>query len=275
MACIPLNKKAIIRIGADGDIFDLVENARYGHSAKDAKNHKAKDGFTDYFDYFYKTVQIDGKVFDININVKKQYGSGQGYTYTIKVADSKTMKASPALAVTQPSKVQGTPSATKIPRPTSKVNSQNSGTNSGRRNSLGQPLDAEGYGYLFDDQSDGNTEGVRGQGFGDSQSSGIKRSDRDSAGRQLTSEQQEFFAESKARDENGNLYVLFHGSRSPLFTEFDMNEGVWLTPDQRYAEVYAETWRNWRGESKDLTGLEESVYADPEYRKQIPDPKDS
>lgn len=125
-------KKAIIRAGADGDIFDLVENARYDHSAKDKKNHKAKDGFTDYFDYFYKTVQIDGKVFDININVKKQYGSKHGYTYTIKVADNKTMKASPALAVTQPSKVQGTPSATKITQPTSKVNSQNSGTNSER-----------------------------------------------------------------------------------------------------------------------------------------------
>jgi len=125
-------KKAIIRAGADGDIFDLVENARYDHSAKDKKNHKAKDGFTDYFDYFYKTVQIDGKVFDININVKKQYGSKHGYTYTIKVADNKTKKASPALAVTQPSKVQGTPSATKITQPTSKVNSQNSGTNSDR-----------------------------------------------------------------------------------------------------------------------------------------------
>lgn len=125
-------KKAIIRAGADGDIFDLVENARYDHSAKDKKNHKAKDGFTDYFDYFYKTVQIDGKVFDININVKKQYGSKHGYTYTIKVADNKTMKASPALAVTQPSKVQGTPSATKITQPTPKVNSQNSGTNSER-----------------------------------------------------------------------------------------------------------------------------------------------
>lgn len=125
-------KKAIIRAGADGDIFDLVENARYDHSAKDKKNHKAKDGFTDYFDYFYKTVQIDGKVFDININVKKQYGSKHGYTYTIKVADNKTMKASPALAVTQPSKVQGTPSGTKITQPESKVNSQNSGTKSER-----------------------------------------------------------------------------------------------------------------------------------------------
>lgn len=88
----------------------------------------------------------------------------------------------------------------------------------------------------------------------------------DSEGKRLSEDQQEYFEDSKARDENGNLYVLFHGSRSPLFTEFDMYEGVWLTPDQRYAEVYAETWHSWRGNGKRLTGLEKSVYADPDYR---------
>lgn len=96
--------------------------------------------------------------------------------------------------------------------------------------------------------------------------SSTQYSDRDSDGNNLSEDQVEFFENSKARDENGNLYVLFHGSRSPLFTEFDMYEGVWLTPDQRYAEVYAETWRNWRGDDENLTGLEQSVYADPDYR---------
>lgn len=93
-----------------------------------------------------------------------------------------------------------------------------------------------------------------------------KFSDRDSDGNQLGEDQLEFFENSKARDENGSLYVLYHGSRSPLFTEFDMYEGVWLTPDQRYAEVYAEPWHSWRDEDQDLTGLEQSVYADPDYR---------
>ena len=94
----------------------------------------------------------------------------------------------------------------------------------------------------------------------------IKYSDRDSEGNQLSEDQVEFFANSKARDEDGNLYVMYHGSRSPLFTEFDMYEGVWLTPDQRYAEVYAEQWHRWRGDGENLTGLERSVYADPDYR---------
>lgn len=64
-------KKAIIKAGADGDVFNVVENAKYDHSGKDLKNHKSKDNFTDYFDYFYKTVQIDNGVYDIIINVKK------------------------------------------------------------------------------------------------------------------------------------------------------------------------------------------------------------
>ena len=93
-----------------------------------------------------------------------------------------------------------------------------------------------------------------------------QETDFDSEGRKLTEDQLEYFADSKARDKKGNLYVLFHGSRSPLFTEFDTRDGVWLTPDQRYAEVYAEAWNSWRGENKNLTGLEKSVYADPDYR---------
>ena len=88
----------------------------------------------------------------------------------------------------------------------------------------------------------------------------------DSEGNQLSEDQQEYFAGSKARDENGNLYVMYHGSGSPVFTEFDVQEGVWLTPDQRYAEAYADMWHSWRDEGKPKSGLEQSVYADPDYR---------
>ena len=89
---------------------------------------------------------------------------------------------------------------------------------------------------------------------------GVKRSDRDSQGNTLSEDQKEYFADSKARDENGNLYVLYHGSRSPIFTEFDLYEGVWLTPDANYAEAYAD-WTD-----DDPTGLESSVYDNPNSR---------
>ncbi len=86
---------ALIRSGADGDVFDLVENSRYADSNADTKNHKAKDGFTDYFDYFVKTVQIDGRVYDLTATVKKQYGEKNGFTYSLFLKDNKKIKAAP------------------------------------------------------------------------------------------------------------------------------------------------------------------------------------
>lgn len=87
--------KALIRAGADGDVFDLVENSQYTHSSVDTKNHKAKDGFTDYFDYFVKTIQIDGQVYDLTATVKKQYGVDNGFTYSLFLKDNKKTKATP------------------------------------------------------------------------------------------------------------------------------------------------------------------------------------
>lgn len=101
----------------------------------------------------------------------------------------------------------------------------------------------------------------------------IRYSISDSEGNQLSNEQQEFFKDAKTRDADGNLQVLYHGSRSEAFSEFDLYEGVWLTSDPRYAEIYAGQWHSWRddlapvGEGRtDLNGLEPEVYSDPDYR---------
>ena len=52
-------------------------------------------------------------------------------------------------------------------------------------------------------------------------SGGVKYSISDSDGRQLTKEQQEYFKNSKMRDENGNLKVMYHGSQDAGFHVFD------------------------------------------------------
>ena len=49
--------------------------------------------------------------------------------------------------------------------------------------------------------------------------SNTKYSLSDNQGRQLTKEQQKFFRDSKVRDEDGNLRVVYHGS-SEDFTVF-------------------------------------------------------
>ncbi len=46
----------------------------------------------------------------------------------------------------------------------------------------------------------------------------------DNQGRTLTKEQQEYFKDSKVRDENGNLKVLYHGTATGEFTVFDKSK---------------------------------------------------
>ena len=69
-----------------------------------------------------------------------------------------------------------------------------------------------------------------------------KYSERDSLGNELSQEQQEFFKDSKVRDENGNLLVVYHGSPRK-FTVFDSTKVTrgkhninFFTPDRSYAE---------------------------------------
>lgn len=49
--------KALVKAGADGDVFDLVENAQYDRSSPNTKNHT----HADYFDYFIKTFRLTAK----------------------------------------------------------------------------------------------------------------------------------------------------------------------------------------------------------------------
>lgn len=82
---------ALINAGASGDIFDLVENSTYKGSAVNTKDHTNAD----YFDYFVKTVQIDGQVFDLFADVEKSYGTDGGYTYTVALKNNKKIEATP------------------------------------------------------------------------------------------------------------------------------------------------------------------------------------
>jgi len=57
--------------------------------------------------------------------------------------------------------------------------------------------------------------------FGFNEDGSVKYSISDSNGRQLSKGQQEYFKNSKARDDAGNLMVVYHGSQDHGFTVFD------------------------------------------------------
>ena len=64
----------------------------------------------------------------------------------------------------------------------------------------------------------------------------IKESARDTLGNTLTEAQQTYFAESKVRDENGNLKVMYHGTPNATFTKF--RSGTYFTEHKEYADNY-------------------------------------
>ena len=66
-----------------------------------------------------------------------------------------------------------------------------------------------------------------------------KFSIRDSEGRELTAGQQAFFKDSKVRDEDGNLILLYRGHRRGS-TKYptDYRGAIWSTTDRSYAEGY-------------------------------------
>ena len=134
--------KALTKAGADGDIFDLVENTQYDRSQKNSKNNTNAD----YFDYFIKTVQIDGKVFDLVVDVEKTYGDDGGYVYSLALRDNKTIKASPANGASQNEPLNSAGNAlianTILPQQTSDVNNSISGVNKNDTNSA--QFDASG-----------------------------------------------------------------------------------------------------------------------------------
>ena len=88
--------KAKINVGAEGNIFELVENADYTGSKEEAgKATKAHAGVM-MWDYYVKRVQINGKVYDLLANVReKQDGE---YVYSIGLKRNKKIAPAPPLA---------------------------------------------------------------------------------------------------------------------------------------------------------------------------------
>ena len=184
--------KAKMNIGAEGDIFELVEHSKYdGSKPESGKNVSAHSG-VEYWDYFIKTVQIDNTVYDLLANVRKK--PDDQYVYSIQLNENKKIKASPSL---------GSPKGV-----------------------LNRMLNASA------DIISQNDENVN-----------SKFSERDASGNILTDEQAEFFRNSKARDKDGNLLVLYHGTANAGFTVFEPSKGRyggnWFTTSQSDADTYA------------------------------------
>lgn len=72
--------------------------------------------------------------------------------------------------------------------------------------------------------------------FGAKEDSEIKFSLKDSKGNALNRKQAEYFEDSKVRDKDGNLLVMYHGTPNAGFTVF--RTGAYFSEDKNYADKY-------------------------------------
>lgn len=191
--------KAKINVGAEGNIFELVENADYTGSKEEAgKTTKAHAGVM-MWDYYVKRVQINGRVYDLLANVReKQDGE---YIYNIGLKLNKKIAPAPPLA---PAYNRDNGMAT-----------LQGGVNTDVINQS-----------VAQEAAENNNRNV------------TKFSLRDSDGNKLSEGQKEYFKDSKAVDENGNLLVMYHGTKKGGFTTF--RDWSYLTAEKKYAERYTD-----------------------------------
>ena len=106
-----------------------------------------------------------------------------------------------------------------------------------------------------------NNQNVKDNGIRAERTSNTTKAEYDNLGNKLTKAQQDFFKDSKVRDENGNLLVMYHGTEANVgipedywFTIFDIDRagnhgnmlgnGFYFTSDRSHAEQYAHTKGN-------------------------------
>ena len=113
---------AKLKVGADGNIFELVENAKYNGSEKEIGKSTKAHRQIQYWDYYVKTVQIDSQVYDLVANVRRK--STGDFVYSIQLRGNNTIEASAAQQPNQKVGVNKAANASKgsIPNTSENVN---------------------------------------------------------------------------------------------------------------------------------------------------------
>ena len=113
---------AKLKVGADRNIFELVENAKYNGSEKEIGKSTKAHRQIQYWDYYVKTVQIDSQVYDLVANVRRK--STGDFVYSIQLRGNNTIEASAAQQPNQKVGVNKAANASKgsIPNTSENVN---------------------------------------------------------------------------------------------------------------------------------------------------------
>ena len=91
--------KAKIRMLADGNLFELVEDAVYDDTQPETGKTNKFHLDAKHWDYYVKTIIVDGKAYDVMVNVRidvinNNYSTKQEYVYSIRFRDNKKVATS-------------------------------------------------------------------------------------------------------------------------------------------------------------------------------------
>lgn len=166
--------------------------------------------------YLYNSAEIDNKLYAVKIDIRKTPQGDRFYVHRVNLIEEKG-------AINQiPSNGSATIKINKTPSSSNSI-SQNNQSVKNNTNSKD-----DGVRAMKRNTSRSNTNDTQVITTVDNQ------------GRTLSRQQQEYFKNSKVRDENGNLLTLYHGS-SNQFTIFDQNRAGKSTQDASIGFWFTET----------------------------------
>jgi len=94
----------------------------------------------------------------------------------------------------------------------------------------------------------------------------VRYSTKDSEGKTLTAEQQEFFKDSVIRDKNGSLMPMYHGTLHGGFTVFGRKDYWYFTNDKKYAYAFEGKKANGQLYPHIKEGVESGAYTPARYK---------
>lgn len=147
--------------------------------------------------YLYNTAEINGKLYSVKVDLKQTQQGDRLYVHRVNLIHKEEL---PSQAITDKS-ARDTVGQEVPPRKSIPQNNQTVKNNNIR------------------------TEKI------------TTTNEYDSQGNKLTKAQQEFFKDSKVRDKNGNLLVVYHGTNQNGFTEFKRNYNF-FTDNEKVAQTY-------------------------------------
>lgn len=86
--------KAKIRLLADGDIFNIVEDGKYKNSSPEKGKKTISHQNAKYWDYFWKEIFVDGKGYDVVVNIRNDSATGnlaekEQFVYSLTFRENK------------------------------------------------------------------------------------------------------------------------------------------------------------------------------------------